>query len=331
MTDYRAGIISLGHYIPERIITNEELEKIVDTTDEWIVKRTGIKERHIINKGESTSDISSKAALMAIEKAGIDPESIELIILATISHDKLCPSTACYVQNKIGAVNAAAFDIIAACPGFLHALSMADAYIRSKQYKRILVIGTEILSHFTDWTDRNTCVLFGDGSGAVIIDAIEEEKEGIISTELYADGMGADLITAIGGGTCIPFHEKSIENKEIYLKMEGQKVFEFAVGALEKMSRTVIDRSPYSIEDIDWFVPHQANIRILKSASKRMGVKFSKFYTNIERFGNTSSASIPICLCEMHEKGLLKKDQLVCMSSFGAGLTAAGALMKWII
>lgn len=329
--NFRSAVISLGYYVPERVLTNQDLEKIVDTTDEWILQRTGIRERHIVEKGQTTSEISSYAAMKAIQRADIDPSSIDLIVLATISHDRMCPSTACYIQHKIGAVNAAAFDIIAACPGFLHALSIADAFIRGGNFKRALVIGTEILSHYTDWEDRNTCVLFGDGSGAVILDAVEEKEEGIIATKLYADGSGTELLTAPGGGTFIPFHPDSYKNKELYLHMEGQKVFEFAVGALVNMSKDVIGRSPYSVDEIDWFVPHQANTRIIKSSSKRMNVNFSKFYMNIERYGNTSSASIPICLGEMYDKALLKKGQLVCMSSFGAGLTAAGALMRWII
>lgn len=331
MMKVTSAIRSIGHYTPPKVLTNQDLEKIVETSDEWIIKRTGIKERHIIEEGETTSNISSKSAMMAIQKADIDPKSIDLIILATISHDRICPSTACYIQQKIGAVNAAAFDVIAACPGFLYALSIADSFIKSGNFKRILVIGSEILTHFTDWEDRNTCVLFGDGSGAAIVDAVDFSDEGIISTELYTDGSGADLITGIGGGTYKPFNENSKKNKEIYIRMEGQKVFEFAVGALEKMSRRVIEKSKYCMNDIDWFIPHQANIRILKSAAKRMGVKFSKFYTNIDKYGNTSAASIPICLNEMHEKGLLNKGHLLCLSSFGAGLTAAGVLMRWII
>ncbi len=331
MSGIRAGITSVGYYVPERILTNFDLEKMVDTTNEWIIKRTGIKERRIIKEGQTTSEISYYAADMAIKNANIDPKTIDLIMIATISFDRLCPSTACYLQQKIGAVNAACFDLTAACPGFLYALSIADAFIRGGNFKRILVIGTEILSHYTDWDDRNTCVLFGDGAGAVIVDAVEEEKEGIMATKLYADGEGTEMITAIGGGTYRPFNQDSIKNKEVYLHMQGQPVFEFAVGALEDMSMDCINRSPYNIEDVDWFVPHQANIRIIKSSSKRMNVDFSKFYTNIDRFGNTSSASIPICLGEMYEKGLLKKGQLVCLSSFGAGLVAAGALLRWII
>jgi len=331
MSGKRAGIKSVGYYVPEKVLTNFDLEKMVDTTNEWIIKRTGIKERRIIAEGQTTSEISSNAANMAIQRAGIDPKSIELIIIATISFDRLCPSTACYVQNRIGAVNAAAFDLTAACPGFLYALSIGDAFIRGGNFKRILVIGTEILSHYTNWDDRNTCVLFGDGAGAVILDALDEEQEGILATKLYADGTGTEMITAIGGGTYKPFNENSIKNKEVCLEMQGQPVFEFAVGALESMSMDCIERSPYTKDDVDWFIPHQANIRIIKSSSKRMGVDFSKFYTNIEKFGNTSSASIPICLGEMLEEGLLKKGQLVCLSSFGAGLTAAGALLRWVI
>lgn len=304
---------------------------MVETSDAWIKKRTGIIQRRIIGDDQTTSDLIVNAARKAMAKRNLRGEDLDLILVATITPDRKLPATASYVQHKLKATNAVAFDIAAACSGFIYGLQLANSLIRHGLYRKVLLVGAEVLSNITDWTDRTTCVLFGDGAGAAIIEPIAADREGIISTQLYTDGSRAHVLTVPGGGTYKPYNEHSIRDKDIYVFMDGPAVFEFAVGALEDMSRGVIDKSPYEMADVDWFVPHQANTRIIKSAAKRMGAPMDKFYMNIQRYGNTSSASIPICLAEMHASNLLAPGQLVCLSAFGAGLTAGGALLRWII
>ena len=314
----RARIIGTGSYVPKKVLTNHDLEKMVDTSDDWITERTGIKERRIAADGEATSDMAAKAGKKAIEMAGIGPDEVDTIIVATVTPDMDFPSTACFVQHKLKAHKAVSFDIAAACSGFIYALSVADSLIKSGNSRYVLVIGSEIFSRITDWTDRNTCVLFGDGAGAAVLARGTGEK-GIISTHLHSEGSSWKLL-------CAPSHE---ENAKTFIRMHGNEVFKVAVRALEDVAIEALKHNGLTGDDIDWFIPHQANERIIQATAKRLGLPMDKVYLNLQKYGNTSAASIPLALDEAVRNGKIKDNDLILLDAFGGGFTWASALVRW--
>ncbi len=322
-------ITGTGISVPKKILTNADLEKMVDTTDEWIVTRSGISERHLVEDGICTSDLGAGAGNMALESAGLAAEELDLIIVGTMSPDRLFPATACVIQEKLGAKNAAAFDVSAACSGFLFILSIAEQYIRTGTYKNILVVGAETMSRFIDWEDRTTCVLFGDGAGAVVLQGRDEDNRGIITTRLFTDGSYRDALYLPAGGSARPASAESVERREHYLKMEGKELFRIAIKALTNASRTILEDTGFTLDDVDVFIPHQANIRIIKMVANLLDMPMEKVYTNIERYGNTSASSIPIALDEATRSGRIKNGDLVLLAAFGSGLTWASTLVRW--
>ena len=322
------GIKGMGYYVPENVVTNFDLEKIVDTTDEWIRTRTGIEERRFASPDEATSDLSYKAALKAIEVAKIDKNQIDMIIVATCTPDYIAQGTSCLVQNKLGLTSIPCLDVNAACSGFIYGMSMAYSLVKSKIYKNILVVGAETLSRIIDMQDRNTCVLFGDGAGAVIIGEVEEGY-GILGLSLGAEGEDDMILKVPAGGTRKPNNEETIKNRENFLIMKGKEVFKFAVTVLPKVTLDALEQSKLSVNDLSMIFPHQANERIIEAASKRIEFPLEKFYMNLNRFGNTSAASIARALGEALEKGLVKKGDNIALTGFGAGLTYGSMVMKW--
>jgi 3-oxoacyl-[acyl-carrier-protein] synthase III len=322
------GIIGLGYYVPEKVVTNKDIEKIVETTDEWIVERTGIKERRMVDPSMATSDLATFAAEKALADAGISAEEIELIIVATATPDMFFPSTACLVQANLKAANAAAFDLAAGCSGFVYSLVVATQFIKAGLYKKILVIGAESLTRFCDWTDRNTCVLFGDGAGAAVV-AETKEGYGILGINLGADGSGGDLLKLPAGGTRIPATQESVDSRLHYIHMAGNEVFKFAVRVMGESALKAIENAGLDTSAIDVLIPHQANMRIIQSAAKRLKVPMEKVIVNVHKYGNTSSASIPIALKEAVDEGKVKTGDTLVLVGFGAGLTWASCVMKW--
>lgn len=315
----RAGFLGTGSCLPEREMTNFDLEKIVDTTDEWIRTRTGIGARRIADENTATSDLAAEAAKKAIEAAGITAEDIDLIIVATITQDMNFPSTACIVQDIIGAVNASAFDIEAACSGFVYAATIAKQFIETGMMKNVLVIGAETMSKILDFTDRNTCVLFGDGAGAAVLGPVE--TGGIISADIGANGSGGKFLLQPAGGSRIPASQKSIDEKLHFVKMDGSEVFKFAVRIMAKASLDVIEKANWQVEDLDYLVPHQANIRIINSAGKKLKLSTDKVHVNLDKYGNTSAASVPMALDEAVRGGQIKRGDKIVLVAFGGGLT----------
>jgi len=328
----QARIIGTGSSIPKRILSNRDLESIVDTTDEWITRRTGIKERRISSKegGESTADLTTQASLRAIEMAGISPKSLDMIVVGTVTPDRQFPSAACMVQKALNADNAAAFDLSAGCTGFLYALSVAENAIRSGTCGTALVAGVDRLSTILNWRDRATCVLLGDGAGAVVV-ASTTEKDGILSTHLKSDGTLWELLYSSYGNSYIPEIVQSIDIKPFQLQMDGNRLFKRAVGCLSTIAKEALQHNSLSSEDIELLVPHQANMRIIQAMAKNLRVPMEKVYTNIHRYGNTSSASIPIALDEANREGLLRKGDNVLLVGFGAGLTWGASVVRWSI
>lgn len=325
-----AGIIGIGSFTPPKVLTNADLEKIVETTDEWIVTRSGIRERHIVDEGVAASDLALEAARRALECASIAPEKIDLIICATITGDMPFPSVACLVQDAIGASNAAAFDLQAGCSGWVYALATASQFVKAGAYDNVLVIGVDVLSSVTDWTDRSTCVLFGDGAGAAVVAPVNEGK-GVLSINLGSDGSGGNAIRIEAGGSKLPPSEETVKNRQHFIKMEGREVFKFAVRTVGEASLKVLELCGLSTDDIDLFVPHQANIRIIDAAVTRLGLPEDKVFVNVQNYGNTSAASIPIALDEAYRSGKLKEDDVVVVVGFGAGLTWAAGVLKWTL
>ena len=323
----RARITGTGSYASSRVLTNADLERMVATSDEWIRERTGIGERRLAGTGEACSDLAVQAGRRALAAAGLSATDLDLILLATCTGDYPLPATACLVQHQLGATRAAACDLSAACCGFVYALSMADAYVRTGM-RHVLVIGSEVMSAITDWTDRNTCVLFGDGAGAVVVSAGEGDR-GILSTHLRSDGALCELIMVPGGGSRTPPSEKVIAERQQYIKMRGNETFKVAVRTLEEVARETLAVNGLRIEDLDLYVPHQANIRILRAVTERLGLSMDKVMLNVDRYGNTSAASIPIALDEAVRGGRVKDGSLVMLGAFGAGLTWASAMIKW--
>lgn len=322
----RVGIIGTGSYVPERILTNNDLAKIVDTNDEWITTRTGIRERRIASDDEATSDLAFKAAEKAIIDAGIDKNEIELIIVATMTQDHLTPSTAALVQDKLG-IKAAAFDVSAACTGFIYGFTAGYSFIKAGIYKKVLVIGAETMSRVTDWEDRGTCILFGDGAGAVVLG--EVETGGFLASHLAADGSGACELIVPAGGSRKAATAETIENREVYLKMNGREVFKFAVKAFPESVENVLTQQNLTADDIDIFIPHQANVRIIEAIAKRFKQPLDKFFVNLHKYGNTSGASIPIALDEASKEGRFKKGDKIVATGFGGGLTYGSILFEW--
>ncbi len=323
----KARITGTGSYAPSRIMTNEELERMVATSDEWIRERTGIRERHIAASGEACSDLAVQAGRRALAAAGIAASDLDMILVATCTGDYPLPATACLVQQQLGATKAAACDLAAACCGFVYALSVADAYVRTGM-RQVLVIGSEVMSAITDWTDRNTCILFGDGAGAAVVSASEDER-GILSTHLRSDGSLCELIAVPGGGSRTPPSEKVVAERTHFIKMKGNETFKVAVRTLEEIARETLAANQLQVEDLDLYVPHQANVRILKAVMERLGLPLEKVMLNLERYGNTSAASIPIALDEAVRAGRVQDGSLVMLGAFGAGLTWASALIRW--
>lgn len=326
----QVGIIGTGSCLPERILTNFDLEKIVDTSDEWIRTRTGIRERRIAGEDTAASDLSLRAAERALASAGVSAEELDLIIVATVTPDNLFPATACWVQARLGARRAAALDISAGCTGFLYALGVGQQFVASGTYEKVLVIGVDVLSKIINWQDRNTCVLFGDGAGAVLL-APAPAGEGILSLYLGADGTGGPLLIMPAGGSRLPASLETVNRKLHSIQMQGSEVFKFAVRILGEASLAALEKAGLSKEEVDLLIPHQANMRIIEAALKRLGLPPEKVYVNLDRYGNMSSASVPVALDEACREGRLKKGDKVLMVSFGAGLTWGAAVVKWIM
>ncbi len=323
----KIGIVGIGKYLPKKVLTNADLEKMVDTDDEWIITRCGIKERRLAAKNEATSDLAVKAAKDALEDAKISPKDLDLIIVATITPDMQFPSTACFVQYGLGAKNAVCFDISAACSGFIYAISVAEQFLARGTYKNALVIGAERLSSITDWQDRNTCVLFGDGAGAAVLS--EVKSGGIISTYLGGDGSMNDMLMVPAGGSRNPASNKTVDSRMHYLKMRGNELFKIAVNAMSDATRQVLKQADLKPADIKLVIPHQANIRIIMAIAKKLGLPQEKFYLNIERYGNMSSASLAVALCEAINEGRVKRSDLILLNAFGAGLVWGACIIKW--
>lgn len=328
MESIRSRIRGTGHSLPERILTNKDLESLVETTDEWITTRTGIRERHIAREDECLSKFAAEAGRQALDMAGVKAEDLDLIILATVTMDQPIPATSCFVQEMLGAKKAAAFDMQAGCSGFIYAISVADQFIRNRTYSNVLVVGCEILSKFLDWKDRATCVLFGDGAGAVVLGG-EHGQRGLLSTSLHADGAMADFITLPGGGSKIPVSHEMIDQNLHTIKMKGNETFKIAVRSIESACRDAIDKAGLKPADVRWFVPHQANTRIINAVADRLGWPPEEIYLNIDRIGNTSAASIPIALDEMVRAGKVAEGDVLLFAAFGAGLTWGSALVRW--
>ena len=322
------SITGVGSYVPTRALTNAELEKIVETSDEWITTRTGIKERRIAAKDEHTSDLAARAAMRAIQKAGISPGEIDLIIVATITSDMPFPSTACLVQQKIGANRAAAFDLEAACSGFIYALEIAQQFIMSRTYDTVLVIGAEKLSSIVDWKDRNTCVLFGDGAGAAVLQN-RPNAHGLLTAVMGADGEKADLLFMPGGGSRCPASAESVASRLHYLRMEGKETFKNAVQAMQTAATEALSRCEIDISRIKLVIPHQANRRIIEAVGERIGAKPDQLFINLHKYGNTSAASVAIALDEAVDSGRVHRGDLILLVVFGAGLTWGAAVIEW--
>jgi 3-oxoacyl-[acyl-carrier-protein] synthase III len=328
LKEHSVGILATGRYLPERVLTNADLEKMVDTSDEWIVSRTGIRERRIAREDQPSSELAVAAARKALEKAGLTGEDLDLIIIATVTPDMFFPSTACIVQEKLGAKKAAAFDLSAACSGFLYGASVATQFIKNGVYRYALVIGVENLSKITNYEDRSTCVLFGDGAGAAILGPVEDGK-GFLSFDLGADGSGAESLRLGAGGSRIPPSKIQPGSPDNYLYMSGNEVFKFAVRVMNSASDTVLQKAGLTKDDIDFLVPHQANYRIIESAMRRLGLSEDKVVVNLDRYGNMSSASIPVALDEAVSEGRIKEGDTLVLVGFGGGLTWAASAMKW--
>lgn len=323
----RVGIVGVGSYVPDKILTNADLEKMVDTSDEWITTRTGIKERRIADGNTTTSDMAKRAAEEAIKSAKLNVSDIELIIVATITPDMPLPSTACLLQGKLGARNAVCFDISAACAGFIYAIATAEAFIKSGLYKNALVIGSEKLSVVTDWKDRNTCVLFGDGAGAAVLAPVK--KGGILSTYLGSDGTQADLLKIPAGGSKMPASKDTVEERLHFVKMSGTELFKQAVKIMADAGNKAASMLNYGCDDVDWVIPHQANIRILNAVANRMKLASEKIYLNIEKYGNMSSASTAVALAGAVKEGKIKKGDVIVLDAFGAGLVWGAIVIEW--
>jgi len=325
----RAKISALGTYVPPRLLTNADLEKMVDTTDEWIMARVGIRERHIVDRGVATSDLAVEAAKRALAQRGLTASDVEAIIIGTVTPDMFFPSTACVVQHKLGAKGAWGFDLSGACSAFLYSLQTGAQFIKTGQHKRVLVIGSDVMSSIIDYTDRATCVIFGDGAGAVILEAAENESEGLIDFIHEIDGAGGEFLYMPGGGSLHPPTKETVEKKMHYVHQDGQQVFKFAVRKQTELCQKLLERNGLKGSDIDAFIPHQANLRIINATADRLGLRPEAVITNIDRYGNTTAGTIPLAMNTAMEEGKLKKGSLVLAASVGAGFTIGATLMRW--
>jgi len=324
----RARIASLATYVPPRVLTNADFERMVDTSDEWIMQRVGIRERHVVDPGVATSDLAKEASLKALERAGVAPADIDLILVATTTPDTLFPSTACLLQSKIGAPRAWGFDLSAACSGFTYALTTGAAMIAGGASRRVLVVGADVMSSIIDYTDRATCVLFGDGAGAVVLEPTSDDL-GIIDFENYVDGSGGPALCMPAGGSRLPASKETVEQRLHFVKQEGHTVFKYAVRNFEEVCRVLLERNGLKPCQLDLFVPHQANSRIILSAAEKLGLAREKIVINIERYGNTTAATIPLALNDAVEQGRLKRGDLVLVAAVGAGFTVGAVLLRW--
>jgi 3-oxoacyl-[acyl-carrier-protein] synthase-3 len=324
----KVGILGLGSYLPERRVTNFDLEKVLDTSDEWIRTRTGIVERRMAEENQTTSDLAAIAAKKALEDAKLTPDDIDLIIVGTNSPDMIYPATACLVQDKIGAAGkCAAFDLQAGCTGWVYSTVVGSQFIQTGAYKHVLVIGAEVITRLMDPTDRGTYVLFGDGAGAVVLGEVEEG--GIEGFELYADGSISEHLIYPAGGSKMPFSEEVLKERSYYTKMNGSEVFKFSVREISRISKKLLEKTNTKLEDVDWFIPHQANLRIIQAGIEKLGIPMEKVVVTIDKLGNSSAATVPVSLDMLRKEGKLKKGDLLLMVSFGAGMTSGAILMRW--
>jgi len=330
MSRTRAAITAVGHYVPEKVLTNVELEKMVNTNDEWIRTRTGISERRLLENG-GTSDLAARAIEHTLKNRGIGADEIDVIIVATVTPDMFFPSTACVVQEKIGAKNAWGFDLSAACSGFVYALVVGSQLIETGAYKKVIVVGADKMSSIVDYTDRNTCILFGDAGAAVLLEPSTDESIGVIDHRLYCDGTGGKYLSMAGGGSLNPPTHETVDKKMHYIFQDGKAVFKVAVIGMADVSVEIMQRNKLTGKDVDWLVPHQANLRIIDACADRMELDRSKVMINIDRFGNTTAATIPLCLSEWWQAGKLKKGHNVVLASFGAGYTWGAVYVRWSI
>lgn len=329
MSRVRANISAVGMYLPERVLTNKDLEQRVDTTDEWIRERTGIAERRIISDGQANSDLSVEAVQDALSRSDTRPEQIDLIIVATVTPDMMFPATACLIQDRIGAVNAWGFDLSGACSGFLYALAAGAQFIQNGVHQRVLVVGTDVMSSIVDFEDRATCVLFGDGAGAALLEPAQDEDSGILDFLLRSDGSGGQFLYMPAGGSRQPASLESVRNREHYVHQDGRNVYKFAVKRMADVSADLLQRNGLTPGEIKLFVPHQANLRIIQSSVERLGLSPEQVLINIDRYANTTAATIPIGLTEAHRDGRIRKGDLVLLASFGAGFTWGSLLLRW--
>ena len=326
----RAQITGVGKYVPSRILTNDDLSKMVDTSDEWIFSRTGIRERRIADSSEAASDLALPAARQALQTANLHAADLDLILVATCTGDtNTCPATASFVQEGLGAARAAAFDVAAVCSGFVYALDVAAQYVATRRYNSVLVVGTEVMSRVLDWSDRNTCVLFGDGAGAVVVQPAPTSDEGILASILGTDGTGACLLNIPAGGSRLPLTPFVMETGGQYLMMKGREVYRFAVEIMGQAAKEAIEAAGLRESDVDLFIPHQANIRIIEASAKRLDLPMDKVFVNVDKYGNTSAASVPLALCEAWEAGRIAPGDIVVTVGFGAGLTWGANVIKW--
>ena len=328
MSKIRAAITAVGHYAPDKILSNADLEKMVETNDEWIRTRTGIRERRILEKGGS-SDLAVPAVQMLLKNRGISAEEIDVIIFATISPDMFFPATACMLQEKIGAKKAWGFDLSAACSGFTYAVTIGSQLVETGAYKKVLVVGADKMSSITDYTDRNNCILFGDAGAAVLLEPSADPNLGIIDHKLYSDGGGGGALYMAGGGSLNPATHETVDKRMHYIYQDGKAVFKVAVVGMADVSAEIMQRNNLTGADVDWLVPHQANLRIIDATANRMGLDKSKVMVNIDKFGNTTAATIPLCLSEWWHAGKIKKGQNLVLASFGAGYTWGAVYLKW--
>jgi 3-oxoacyl-[acyl-carrier-protein] synthase-3 len=328
MGSIRATITGIGHYVPEKVLTNFDLEKMVNTSDEWIRTRTGIRERRILEHG-GTSDMGAKAVQSLLATRKMDPSEIDAIIVATVTPDMFFPSTSCLIQNKVGASKAFCIDLSAACSGFIFALVTGAQFIENGRYKKIVVVGADKMSSITDYTNRNTCILFGDAAAAVLLEPSEDTAYGLLDHKLYSDGSGAQFLYMKGGGSLNPATHETVDKGWHYIYQDGKSVFKVAVVGMAEVAAEILERNGLTGDAVDWLVPHQANLRILTATAERMGLDMSKVMINIDRYGNTTAATIPLCLSEWWQSGKLRKGQRIVLSSFGGGWTWGAVLLRW--
>ncbi|HFB67944.1 MAG TPA: ketoacyl-ACP synthase III [Calditrichae bacterium] len=327
----KAIITAVGHYVPPNVLTNKDLEKMVDTSDEWITTRTGIKERHILDKDKGTSYMGARAAEMALQERGISPEEVDMIMVATVTPDMMFPNTACLIQEAIGAKNAWGVDLNGACTGFVYALATAAQFVETGRYQKVLVIGADKMSSIVDYQDRNNCVLFGDAGAAVLLEPGEDEEYGVLDFILKSDGSGGKYLYMPAGGSLHPASHETVEKRMHYIRQEGRTVFKFAVTGMAEVTEAILKKNNLTGKDIKYFVPHQANLRIIDATGKRLGLEPEQVLVNIDRYGNTTAATIPLGISELYHDGKLQKGDLILMAAFGAGFTWGSLLLRWAI